>query len=75
MFFEEDLSDIIVDVYDFVKFVQFNYMGFYKIIKKYDKMIGWYFKFVFEICFKVKLFYKENYDVLVVKLFKLYDLV
>lgn len=33
---EEDLSDIIADVHDLAKFVQVNYTGFYKIIKKHD---------------------------------------
>lgn len=33
---EEDLSDIIADVHDLAKFVQLNYTGFYKIIKKHD---------------------------------------
>lgn len=33
---EEDLSDIIADVHDLAKYVQVNYTGFYKIIKKHD---------------------------------------
>lgn len=33
---EENLSDIIADVHDLAKFVQLNYTGFYKIIKKHD---------------------------------------
>ena len=33
---EEDLSDIIADVYDLAKFAQLNYTGFQKIIKKHD---------------------------------------
>ncbi len=36
MLLEEDLSDIIADVHDLAKFVQVNYTGFYKIIKKHD---------------------------------------
>lgn len=36
---EEDLSDIIADVHDLAKFVQLNYTGFYKIIKKHD--VSW----------------------------------
>lgn len=38
MLLEEDLSDIIADVHDLAKFVQLNYTGFYKIIKKHDVM-------------------------------------
>lgn len=33
---EQDVSDIIADVHDLAKFVQLNYTGFYKIIKKHD---------------------------------------
>ena len=36
MMLEEDLSDIIADVHDLAKFVQLNYTGFQKIIKKHD---------------------------------------
>jgi SPX domain protein involved in polyphosphate accumulation len=36
MLLEEDLSDVIADVHDLAKFVQLNYTGFYKIIKKHD---------------------------------------
>lgn len=75
MMLEEDLSDIIADVHDLAKFVQLNYTGFYKIIKKHDKMTGWHLKPVFDTRLKAKPFYKENYDASVVKLSKLYDLV
>ncbi len=36
MLLEADLSDIIADVHDLAKFVQLNYTGFQKIIKKHD---------------------------------------
>ena len=36
MLLEEDLSDIIADVHDLANFVQLNYSGFQKIIKKHD---------------------------------------
>jgi DNA replication licensing factor MCM4 len=36
MMLEADLSDIIADVHDLAKFVQINYTGFQKIIKKHD---------------------------------------
>lgn len=44
MLLEEDLSDIIADVHDLAKFVQLNYTGFYKIIKKHDVSVAgsWY---------------------------------
>jgi SPX domain protein involved in polyphosphate accumulation len=40
MMLEEDLSDIIADVHDLAKFVQLNYTGFQKIIKKHDVSCG-----------------------------------
>lgn len=36
MLLDEDLNDIIADVHDLAKFVQLNYTGFEKIIKKHD---------------------------------------
>ncbi|KAM0463882.1 hypothetical protein ACHAO4_000606 [Trichoderma viride] len=72
---EEDLSDIIADVHDLAKFVQLNYTGFYKIIKKHDKLTGWHLRPAFDTRLKAKPFYKENYDASVIKLSKLYDLV
>ncbi|KHO00035.1 vacuolar transporter chaperone 4 [Metarhizium album ARSEF 1941] len=72
---EEDLSDIIADVHDLAKFVQLNYTGFYKIIKKHDKLTGWHLRPVFDTRLKAKPFYKENYDASVIQLSKLYDLV
>ncbi|KAK0387621.1 hypothetical protein NLU13_3867 [Sarocladium strictum] len=75
MLLEEDLSDIIADVHDLAKFVQLNYTGFYKIIKKHDKLTGWYLRPAFDSRLKAKPFYKENYDASVIGLSKLYDLV
>ncbi|ROT36857.1 vacuolar transporter chaperone 4 [Sodiomyces alkalinus F11] len=72
---EEVLSDIIADVHDLSKFVQLNYTGFYKIIKKHDKMTNWHLKPAFDARLKAKPFYKENYDASVVQLSKLYNLV
>ena len=40
MLLEEDLSDIIADVHDLAKFVQLNYTGFFKIIKKHDVSVA-----------------------------------
>ncbi|ODA79593.1 hypothetical protein RJ55_05187 [Drechmeria coniospora] len=75
MLLEEDLSDIIADVHDLAKFVQLNYTGFYKIIKKHDKATGWHLRPAFDTRLKAKPFYKENYDASVIGLSKLYDLV
>ncbi|KAL2374703.1 hypothetical protein RJ035_002094 [Blastomyces gilchristii] len=72
---EEDLSDIIADVHDLAKYVQLNYTGFQKIIKKHDKQTQWHLKPVFAARLKAKPFFRDNYDAFVVKLSKLYDLV
>lgn len=75
MVLEEDLSDIIADVNDLAKYIQLNYTGFFKIMKKHDKMTGWHIRPVFEARMKAKPFYKDNHDELLVKLSKLYDIV
>merc|ERR1712093_543125 len=75
MMLEEDLSDIIADVHDLAKFVQLNYTGFQKIIKKHDKTTGWMLKPVFATRLKAKPFFKDNYDADIVKLSRLYDIV
>ncbi|ODQ66918.1 SPX-domain-containing protein [Nadsonia fulvescens var. elongata DSM 6958] len=72
---EEELSDIIADVHDLAKFTRLNYTGFQKIIKKHDKQTGWVLKPIFSARLNAKPFFKDNYDILVVKLSKLYDLV
>ena len=40
MMLEQDLGEIIADVHDLAKFVQVNYTGFQKIIKKHDVSTG-----------------------------------
>ena len=39
---EQLLSDIITDVHDLAKFVQVNYTGFYKIVKKHDVRLAFH---------------------------------
>lgn len=75
MLLEEDLSDIIADVHDLAKFTQLNYTGFQKIIKKHDKQTHWHLKPVFAARLNARPFFKDDYDVTVVSLSKLYDLV
>ncbi|KAI9687009.1 MAG: vacuolar transporter chaperone [Bogoriella megaspora] len=75
MLLEEDLSDIIADVHDLAKFTQLNYTGFEKIIKKHDKQTEWHLKPVFAARLKAKPFFQDNYDAMIVKLSRLYDLV
>ncbi|KAI1356368.1 vacuolar transporter chaperone 4 [Xylaria sp. FL0043] len=72
---EEDLSDIIADVHDLAKYVQLNYTGFYKIIKKHDKTTNWHLRPAFDTALKKKPFYNEDFDAEVVKLSNLYNIV
>ncbi|KAI2636131.1 vacuolar transporter chaperone 4 [Xylaria nigripes] len=70
---EEELSDIIADVHDLAKYVQLNYTGFYKIIKKHDKMTNWHLRPAFDAALKQKPFYNEDFDAEVVKLSSMYN--
>ncbi|KAI1335656.1 SPX-domain-containing protein [Xylariaceae sp. FL0016] len=70
---EEDLSDIIADVHDLAKYVQLNYTGFYKIIKKHDKTTNWHLRPSFDTALKKKPFYNEDFDAEVVKLSNMYN--
>ena len=72
---EDELSDIIADVHELNKFANLNYNGFYKIIKKHDKVTSYSLRPIFQARLNHKAFYKDNYDALIVKLSKLYDLV
>ncbi|MCH0629133.1 VTC domain-containing protein [Kocuria palustris] len=72
---EAELSDIIADVHDLAKFTRLNYTGFQKIVKKHDKTTKFNLKPIFAVRLNSKPFYKDNYDNLIVKLSKLYDLV
>ncbi|CAG8579306.1 6617_t:CDS:2 [Diversispora eburnea] len=72
---EEELSLIIADVHDLAKFSRLNYTGFLKIIKKHDKQTKWVLKPQFMVRLNAKPFYKEDYDALIVKLSRLYDIV
>ncbi|KAK9480973.1 VTC domain-containing protein [Lipomyces japonicus] len=72
---ELDLEEILSDVHDLAKFTQLNYTGFQKIIKKHDKVTKWILKPIFAARLNAKPFFKDDYDLLVVRLSKLYDLV
>ncbi|CAN3356433.1 vacuolar transporter chaperone complex subunit 4 [Diutina catenulata] len=72
---EQELSDVIADVHDLAKFTRLNYTGFQKIVKKHDKTTKFKLKPIFAVRLNSKPFYKDNYDNLIVKLSKLYDLV
>lgn len=73
---EERLAVIIADVHDLALFTKLNYTGFHKIVKKHDKQTGRLLRKEFvQHYLTARPFYKENYDQLIVKLSKLFDLV
>ncbi|UZJ54464.1 hypothetical protein CBS101457_003784 [Exobasidium rhododendri] len=73
---EERLAVIIADVHDLALFTKLNYTGFHKIVKKHDKQTGRLLRKEFvQHYLTARPFYKENYDQLIVKLSRLFDLV
>lgn len=71
---ESELSDVIADVHDLARFTRLNYTGFQKIVKKHDKITKFHLRPIFQVRLNAKPFFKDNYDDLIVKLSKLYDL-
>ncbi|CAL1716930.1 unnamed protein product [Somion occarium] len=73
---EEEVATLVADVHDLALFTKLNITGFMKILKKHDKQTGRPLKptFIQEYLEK-RPFYKYNWDGLIVKLSKLYDLV
>jgi len=72
---EDELRDIISDVYDLNTFTQLNYTGFQKILKKHDKLTNYTLKPIYQTRLDAKPFYKTDTDKLIVRLSKLYELV
>ncbi|WFD27390.1 vacuolar transporter chaperone [Malassezia nana] len=73
---EEQLANVIADVHDLALFTKLNYTGFLKIVKKHDKQTGRLLRKEFvQHYLSTRPFYKENYDALIVKLSKMFDIV
>ncbi|WFD31789.1 vacuolar transporter chaperone [Malassezia sp. CBS 17886] len=73
---EEQLAEIIADVHDLALYTKLNYTGFLKIVKKHDKQTGRLLRKEFvQHYLSTRPFYKENYDALIVKLSKMFDVV
>ncbi|KAL7420809.1 vacuolar transporter chaperone [Cryptotrichosporon argae] len=73
---EEDVAVLVADVHDLALFTKLNFTGFMKIVKKHDKLTGFALKPTFSKDFlEAHPFYKMNYDPVIVKLSKLFDLV
>lgn len=73
---EEEVATLVADVHDLALYTKLNITGFMKILKKHDKQTSRSLKstFIQEYLDK-RPFYKYNWDSLIVKLSKLYDLV
>ncbi|KAH9885846.1 SPX-domain-containing protein [Cubamyces lactineus] len=73
---EEEVATLVADVHDLALYTKLNITGFMKILKKHDKQTGRPLKPTFIQDFLEKRpFYKYNWDGLIVKLSRLYDLV
>ncbi|KAG6910837.1 hypothetical protein DXG01_007152 [Tephrocybe rancida] len=73
---EEEVANLVADVHDLALYTKLNITGFMKILKKHDKQTNQSLKasFVREYLEK-RPFYRYNWDALIVKLSKLYNLV
>lgn len=73
---EEAVAVLVADVHDLALYTKLNITGFMKILKKHDKQTGIPLKTSFiQFYLEKRPFYKYNWDALIVKLSKLYDLV
>ncbi|KAJ7067167.1 VTC domain-containing protein [Mycena amicta] len=73
---EEEVANLVADVHDLALYTKLNITGFMKILKKHDKQTDLPLKPTFvQDYLEKRAFYKYNWDALIVKLSKLYDLV
>ncbi|KAG1743956.1 SPX-domain-containing protein [Suillus paluster] len=73
---EEEVATLVADVHDLALYTKLNITGFLKILKKHDKLTNLPLKPTFiQDYLEERPFYKYNWDALIVKLSKLYDLV
>ncbi|KAF9560750.1 SPX-domain-containing protein [Agrocybe pediades] len=73
---EEEVAILVADVHDLALYTKLNITGFMKILKKHDKQTQVALKTTFiQDYLEKRPFYKYNWDALIVKLSKLYDLI
>lgn len=73
---QEEVATLVADVHDLALYTKLNITGFLKILKKHDKITNLPLKPTFiQDYLEERPFYKYNWDALIVKLSKLYDLV
>ncbi|KAI6155231.1 SPX-domain-containing protein [Pisolithus tinctorius] len=73
---EEEVASLVADVHDLALYTKLNITGFLKILKKHDKQTNFSLKPTFvQEYLEERPFYRYNWDAIIVKLSKLYDLV
>ncbi|KAG1872180.1 SPX-domain-containing protein [Suillus subluteus] len=73
---QEEVATLVADVHDLALYTKLNITGFLKILKKHDKITNLPLKPTFiQKYLEERPFYKYNWDALIVKLSKLYNLV
>ncbi|KAL0060185.1 vacuolar transporter chaperone [Marasmius tenuissimus] len=73
---EVEVATLVADVHDLALYTKLNITGFMKILKKHDKQTNFPLKSSFvQHYLEKRPFYRYNWDALIVKLSKLYDLV
>ncbi|VDC07531.1 unnamed protein product [Peniophora sp. CBMAI 1063] len=73
---EEEVAELVADVHDLALFSKLNFTGFMKILKKHDKKTGRKLKLTFNQRYlERRPFHKYNWDALIIKLSRSYDLV
>ncbi|KAI9439785.1 SPX-domain-containing protein [Lactarius indigo] len=75
-FLEEEVATLVADVHDLALYTKLNITGFMKILKKHDKQTPTPLMQTFiQNYLEKRPFYKYNWDAIIVKLSRLYDLV
>jgi SPX domain protein involved in polyphosphate accumulation/uncharacterized membrane protein YidH (DUF202 family) len=75
-FLEEEVATLVADVHDLALYTKLNITGFMKILKKHDKQTPTPLTQAFiQNYLEKRPFYKYNWDAIIVKLSRLYDLV
>ncbi|KAF8271216.1 VTC domain-containing protein [Lactarius quietus] len=75
-FLEEEVANLVADVHDLALYTKLNITGFMKILKKHDKQTPTPLTQPFiQNYLEKRPFYKYNWDAIIVKLSRLYDLV
>jgi len=72
---EEEISSIADEINQLANFVRLNYSAFIKLIKKHDKHSGFTLKPMFMVRLNAKPFYRTNFDELLIRLSRLYEVV